>query len=227
MLKTTLKILFSILFLIVKKIFIRENRVPHKIMDNLANKLHSIFLYTSFPSFYIYWFDIKIFSLSSIIIFLLFLQLVIIVRYFNPKMLEEKQKQIDIMRKINKISLFIFIFNWIFLSFLFALSFTILLLVNNGFYLFIVNQIKKQREQEEFAQQFGEDVTYSKNTVIEKHIINLFESNLDIDEITKSDIKKQYRIMAKKYHPDVYKGEEQDKFRSINLSYQYLTDLKQ
>ena len=30
--------------------------------------------------------------------------------------------------------------------------------------------------------------------------------------------------MAKKYHPDVYKGDEKDKFVSINSSYKFLND---
>lgn len=32
--------------------------------------------------------------------------------------------------------------------------------------------------------------------------------------------------MAKKYHPDVYKGDDKDKFTSINASYKFLIDLK-
>ena len=39
------------------------------------------------------------------------------------------------------------------------------------------------------------------------------------------ELKKQYRIMAKKYHPDVYKGSDKDKFTSINQSYNFLIDL--
>ncbi|MEA3553098.1 MAG: hypothetical protein U9R39_01710, partial [Campylobacterota bacterium] len=63
--------------------------MPHKTMDSFANKLHSIFIYTSFSILYISWFDIEInsFSLNSIIYTLLFLQIVIITRYFNQKML--------------------------------------------------------------------------------------------------------------------------------------------
>ena len=140
-------------------------------------------------------------------------------------MLEKKELQISLIRKINKFSLLIFIFNWIFISFLFSISFLLILLLNNILYIFIINQLEKQKEQEEFKKQFGEG-TYSKDDILKKHIKNLFESDLEITEITKSNIKKQYRTMAKKYHPDVYKGDEEDKFTSINSSYKFLIDLK-
>jgi len=139
-------------------------------------------------------------------------------------MLKEKKFQSNIMKKIKRFGLLLFIFNWITFSFLFAFSFLILFLINNAFYIFIINQINKQKEQAEFKKQFGEG-EYSKKDILKKHIRNLFESDLDIKKLTRSDIKKQYRIMAKKYHPDVYKGEEKDKFTSINLSYNFLLDL--
>ena len=223
MIKKIIKIFFSVLFLIIKKIFIKENRIPNKIMDDFSNKLHSIFVYTSFPAIYLLWFDIEIysFSINQLIYLLLFLQIVIITRYFNQKMLVVKEQQVKIIKKINKFALLIFIFNWIFLSFGLAFLFVIVLLLNNGIYLFIINQINKQKEQDEFKKQFGEG-NYSKNDILKKHILNLFESDLDIDKLTKSEIKKQYRLMAKKYHPDVYKGTQKDKFTSINLSYKFL-----
>jgi len=226
MIKKILKIFLAIVLLLIKKIFVRENRIPHKIMDSLANKLHSIFVFTSFPILYLLWFDISINSivLNSFLYIVLFLQFVIIVRYFNPEMLKEKKFQSNIMKKIKRFLLLLFIFNWITFSFLFAFSFLILFLVNNAFYIFIINQINKQKEQAEFKKQFGEG-EYSKKDILKKHIRNLFESDLDIKKLTRSDIKKQYRTMAKKYHPDVYKGEEKDKFTSINLSYNFLLDL--
>ena len=227
MVKKIIKIFFSILFFIIKKIFIKKDRIPNRTMDNFSNKLHSIFVFTSFIFIYILWFDIEIYTLSinKLIYILLFLQIVIITRYFNPKMLEVKKLQVKIVKYINKFALLIFIFNWIFLSFGFAFAFIVILLLNNGIYQFIINQVNKQKEQEEFKKQFGEG-NYSKEDMIKKHILNLFETNLDINKLTKSEIKKQYRSMAKKYHPDVYSGSEENKFESINLSYQFLTDLK-
>ncbi len=195
-------------------------------MDSLANKLHSIFIFTSFLGLYLVWFDMDVFntSMNQYAYIILFLQLVMIIRYFNPKMLEKKELQVKIISKVGRLFLIIFIFNWIFISFGFAFLFTIVFLLNNTFYKVILNQINKQKEQEEFKKQFG-DGNFSKTDIVNKHILNLFETNLDENQLTKSDIKKQYRLMAKKYHPDVYKGDEIDKFSSINLSYQYLIDL--
>lgn len=224
--KNTLKIFLVILIFLTKKIFVRENRVPHNIMDNIANKLHSLFLFTSFPILYLLWFDIYIssISLNTILYLLFFTQFVIIIRYFNPEMLKEKKIQSNIIKKIKSILLLLFIFNWIVFSFLFALSFLLIFLINNGFYIFIISQINKQKEQAEFKKQFGEG-NYSKEDIVKKHILNLFEYEIEVKQLTRAEIKKQYRLMAKKYHPDVYKGSEKDKFTSINLSYNFLLDL--
>jgi hypothetical protein len=226
MIKKTIALFFVLIFLLLKKIFIKENRVPNKTMDNFSNKLHSIFLFSSFLTLYLLWFDITInnFEINQALYILLFLQIVIIVRYFNPQMLVVKNTQVKILKIINKISLLFFIFNWIIFSFGFAFSFILILLLNNLFYLFIINQINKQKQNAEFKKQFGEG-DYTKEDIVKKHIVNLFESDLDIKNLTKSDIKKQYRNMAKRYHPDVYKGNKKDKFSSIHLSYKFLIDL--
>jgi len=225
MIKIIITTFLAMIFFIIKKIFVRENRVPHKIMDNIANKLHTGFIYTSIPTLYILLFDIYIdsFSLNTLLKIFLFLQFVFVIRYFNPQMLIVKKTQVKIVKQINKLSLFIFITNWIFISFGFSILFLIVLIINNIFYQFIINQINKQKEQEEFKQQFGEG-NYSKQDIVKKHILNLFESDFDKNQLTRSDIKKQYRAMAKKYHPDVYKGNEEDKFVSINSSYKFLLD---
>lgn len=226
MIKKILTIFLAIVLLLIKKIFVRENRVPHKIMDSIANKLHSVFIFTSIPLIYLLLFDISINSITinNFIYILLFLQFVMIVRYFNPEMLKKKKLQSSIIIKVRKFSLIIFILNWITFSFLVAFSFMIVILINYAFYVFIINQINKQKEQAEFKKQFGEG-DYSKKDILKKHIRNLFESDLDVNQLTRSEIKKQYRTMAKKYHPDVYKGTEKDKFTSINLSYNFLLDL--
>ncbi len=226
MIKNILKVFLAIVLLLIKKIFVRENRVPHKIMDSLANKLHSIFIFTSIPLVYLLLFDININSIAvnTFVYIILFLQFVMIVRYFNPEMLKEKKLQSKIIIKVRRFSLLIFIFNWITFSFLFAFSFMIVILINYAFYVFIINQINKQKEQAEFKKQFGEG-DYSKKDIVKKHIKNLFGSDIDEKQLSRSEIKKQYRTMAKKYHPDVYKGDEKDKFTSINLSYNFLLDL--
>lgn len=227
MIKKIILIFLSIVLILTKKIFIKENRVPNKFMDNISNKLHSQFLFTSFFTLYITTLNIEIngFSLNTIIYSLLFLQIVIITRYFNSKMLISKNLQVKTIKIINKLFIFIFILNWIFISFGTAFFSLVILLLNNGLYLIIINLVNKSKEQEEFKKQFGEG-NYTKHDILKTHIINLFESERDIKTITKSDVKKQYRAMAKKYHPDVYKGEQQEKFSSIHLSYKYLMDLK-
>ncbi len=96
--------------------------------------------------------------------------------------------------------------------------------MNIGLYVFIIKQVNKQKEQEEFKKQFG-DGDYTKEDIINKHILNLFESNIDQNQLIRSEIKKQYRLMAKKYHPDVYKGDDKEKFASINSSYKFLLNL--
>jgi len=225
MIKKTIAIFFVLIFLILKKIFIKENRIPNKTMDNFSNKLHSLFLFSSFITLYLLWFDIRInsFSLNTALYIMLFLNIVVIVRYFNPQMLISKETQVSILKKVNKVSLLLFISNWILFSFGFAFAFLLILLVNNLFYIFIISQINRQKQQEAFKQQFGEG-TYSNEDIIKKHIINLFEKELEVETITKSDVKKQYRVMAKRYHPDVYKGDQKDKFVSINTSYKFLSD---
>jgi hypothetical protein len=227
MIKKTLAIFFALIFLILKKIFIKENRTPNKFMDNLSNTLHSIFIFTSFPILYLLWFNIQVYNIeiNSILYVILFLQIILIIRYFNPQMLITKNNQVKLLKNINKVSLLIFISNWFMLSFGFAISFLLILLLNNIFYTFIINQIKKQKEQSEFKKQFGEEGRYTKEDIVKKHIRNLFESDVSINTLSRSEVKKQYRLMAKKYHPDVYKGNEKDKFTSINLSYNFLLDL--
>lgn len=226
MIKKILTIFLAVVFLLTKKIFVRENRTPHKIMDRLSNTFHSIFIFTSFPIIYIAWFEISVnsISLNTILYSLLFLQFVLIIRYFNPAMLQTKELQSKIIILIRRYSLILFILNWIVFSFGFALLFFVLIFINYMFYVFIIMQIKKQKEQAEFKSQFGQG-NYSQEDIVKKHIINLFESDIALSDLSRSSVKKQYRLMAKKYHPDVYKGEEKDKFTSINLSYNYLLEL--
>ena len=110
--KTILKTFFALLFIIVGKIFINKNRIPNKTMENVVNKAHTYFLYTSFFTLYISLIDIKIsfIYIDTILYSLLFLQSVIITRYFNQKMLEPKESQIHTLKLINKIAFITFIF---------------------------------------------------------------------------------------------------------------------
>ena len=54
---------------------------------------------------------------------------------------------------------------------------------------------------------------------------SLYET-LEIDDnATAAEIKKAYRSLAKKYHPDINKSPEaEDKFKEINAAYEVLSD---
>lgn len=43
-------------------------------------------------------------------------------------------------------------------------------------------------------------------------------------KINEKELKKRYRVLAKKYHPDTNKKETQDKFILINDAYTYLME---
>jgi hypothetical protein len=219
MIKKFITLIFGLLFIIVKKVFIKQNPTPNKLMDNLANKLHSIFIYTSILSLYALQLD----KINIQIHIFMFFQLMIITRYYNPLMLKKKYTQIKIIENIGKLSFVIFFINWFVFSFGFAFTFIFVYLLNNILYRFIIDQIEKQKEQTQFKEQFGEG-NYTKYDIVKTHILNLFEEDISIENLTQKDVKKQYRKMAKKYHPDVYKGEQKDKFVSINSSYNYLLD---
>jgi DnaJ-class molecular chaperone len=50
-------------------------------------------------------------------------------------------------------------------------------------------------------------------------------SILDVNENTSEDeLKKKYRTLAAKYHPDVYKNDNGDKFKQINEAYNFIKD---
>ena len=51
--------------------------------------------------------------------------------------------------------------------------------------------------------------------------LNILELN---DNVNDNDIKKQYRKLALKYHPDKTEGGSDEKFKEINKAYEYLTN---
>lgn len=200
------------------KIFIRPNskNIQEPFFNNLSNYAHSFFIYTLPFSYYLAIFDTYLFSKSiNLYIFtLLFFQILITVRYINPLLLQEKKTQIDIVLKINKVSLLIFIGHWLLFSFWLAFVFLLITFLFNIIYISIL-KIGKHNTQDEYSPHFHNNYHFK------KHLNILFESPFNIEDLTLPILKKQFRKMAKKYHPDVNNANS-DKFIEIKKSYDFL-----
>ena len=61
-------------------------------------------------------------------------------------------------------------------------------------------------------------------TVEERRCLKILE--IDLKEINPESLKKKYKTLAKKYHPDVNRGdkEAEEKFKQISAAYQTLSD---
>ncbi len=61
-------------------------------------------------------------------------------------------------------------------------------------------------------------------TIEERKYLKVLE--IDIKEINPEVLKKKYKTLAKKYHPDVNRGdkESEEKFKQISMAYQALSD---
>lgn len=81
---------------------------------------------------------------------------------------------------------------------------------------------------EGYDNEFDNSAQYSKDgiyfTIEERRYIKLLE--MDIREINPDSLKRQYKKMAKKYHPDINKEDAnaEDKFKAISEAYQNLKD---
>lgn len=81
---------------------------------------------------------------------------------------------------------------------------------------------------EDYENEFDNSAQYSRDgiyfTVEERDYIKTLE--MDIKEINPDSLKKQYKKMAKKYHPDVNKEDDkaEEKFKSISEAYHHLKD---
>lgn len=114
----------------------------------------------------------------------------------------------------------VLIFTWSFAFGVFFISFLAKLL-----YIEFPKAQERIKAQNEFKQQFGDintDTKIDEETILKKHIENLFEENIPFETIDNSMLKKQFRKMAKIYHPDTNAGEHNDRFHSIKLSYDFL-----
>ena len=81
---------------------------------------------------------------------------------------------------------------------------------------------------DDYENEFDNSAQYSRDgiyfTVEERAYIKVLE--MDIREINPETLKKQYKRMAKKYHPDINKEDEkaEEKFKSISEAYQNLKE---
>ncbi len=81
---------------------------------------------------------------------------------------------------------------------------------------------------DDYENEFDNSAQYSRDgiyfTVEERAYIKVLE--MDIREINPETLKKQYKKMAKKYHPDINKEDEkaEEKFKSISEAYQNLKE---
>lgn len=162
-------------------------------------------------------------SFTSISIILLHLFLAF--RKISPAVFQNKSIVVDIANILFRYSILIFIFNVFVFTWSFAFGLFFLSLVAKLLYIELPKAQERIKEQNEFKQQFGDlkgDI--NQDTITKKHIQNLFEKEITIEQIDQKVLKKQFRNMAKKYHPDANKGEHNDRFHSIKLSYDYLKE---
>ena len=79
-----------------------------------------------------------------------------------------------------------------------------------------------------YKSKFSSGGEYSRDgiyfTIEERNHIKVLE--MDVKDINPTSLKKQYKLMAKKYHPDINKDDEnaEEKFKQISSAYKALTD---
>jgi hypothetical protein len=216
-----------------KKIFnIRRSPKKHnKTMEKIADFLHGSLLFSSVFLFYLFFLDEKILNISlNIPIFLFFSANLYLIHKFSGKdFLQPKPIQRTISHFLNKYSIFLFIIHWIFLSFwagagIFVL--TTFLAIN---YIYAVDFLRARPTFDRASFSYSYNHSYNQSSgrrpyssnLRKEHIKNLFEEDKPFDSLNKEIIKRQYKKIAKKYHPDLYSGEPA-KFQSIQESYQFL-----
>lgn len=82
---------------------------------------------------------------------------------------------------------------------------------------------KKEHQKQYGREEQQQRVETPQKTETETMIELLFEESLEVSQIDKSMLKKQYRKMAKKYHPDVNKSSNAEEvFKNLNEANEYL-----
>lgn len=207
---------------ILKLIFVKNRVSTNKFNNKLFNTLHTVW----FPSAIVVAFLDVLGLISTLTSFLIILiHLILIIRNVNPMMFEKKDKLIEFINRVFRFSLLIFIFNVIVFTWSFAFGFLFISIIARVLYIELPKTQEKMKEQNEFKQQFGEfDGSIDEQTIVKKHIDNLFEKDISLQSIDEKILKKQFRDMAKIYHPDKNNGEHDDRFHSIKQSYDYLKE---
>lgn len=82
---------------------------------------------------------------------------------------------------------------------------------------------KKEHQKQYGREEQQQRVETPQKTETETMIELLFEESLEVSQIDKSMLKKQYRKMAKKYHPDINKSSNAEEvFKNLNEANEYL-----
>lgn len=162
---------------------------------------------------------------SFVSISIILIHFILIIRNINPLMFERKEKIANFANQILKYSILIFIINVFTFSWSFAFGILTLSVFARLLYVDLPASKEKMKQQNQFKEQFGEfSGEINEETIIKKHIENLFEKNIPLESIDATSLKKQFRHMAKIYHPDKNNGEHDDRFHSIKQSYDYLKE---
>lgn len=162
-------------------------------------------------------------SLASWAIVLI--HLILVIRNINQLMFVKKQRLIKVTQTLLKFSILIFIFNVIMFTWSFAFAFFFIVLFGRLLYVELPQTEEKMKQKDQFKQQFGDfEGPLNETNITNKHIENLFEQEIALESIDEKTLKKQFRSMAKIYHPDKNNGEHDDRFHSIKQSYDYLKE---
>lgn len=205
---------------ILKLIFVKKTISTNKTINNFFNFIHTTWLPVALILAVLDMLDI-ISTLTSFSVILV--HLILIIRNINPSMFIVKEKISKFSNTLFRFALLIFIFNVILFTWGFGFGFLAITILGRILYIDLPRSQEKMKEQNEFKQQFGDyDGSLNEKAIMKKHIENLFEQDIDIDSLDQATLKKQYRQMAKVYHPDKNDGEHNDRFHSIKQSYDYL-----
>jgi len=207
---------------LLKKIFVKDRPSTNKTINNIFSFLHTIWL----PSSIVFATLDTIGTIDSLTsVSIVSIHLILIIRNVNPLMFQKKEKISNFTNGIFRFTILLFIFNVFVFTWSFAFAILLLSLIGRLLYIELPKSQEKMKEQNEFKQQFNDfDGDINDTTITKKHIENLFEKDIALENIDQKSLKKQFRDLAKIYHPDKNNGEHNDRFHSIKQSYDYLKE---